>query len=142
MVDGWTSWGVSSTFWVVLNSLLVTGHESRGGYCTGYGLRPIGPWPEHSQGPKLSPNLIVSPYRFWVCDRQAHVWPFMICLGVRLLKTTYFSSGSVLPWGVLLPGDLLEAEISSNATTTISNGIYSMSRIITLDPTHIRETRM
>ena len=57
-------------------------------------------------------------------------------------ETTYLPSGLVLPWGVFLPDDLLEAEISSNATITVSNGIYSMSGIITSDPTHTSETRM
>ena len=111
-------------------------------YCTGYGLRPIRPSAEHSQESKLGPNLIVRPYRFWVCGRQAHVRPFMVCSGLRIPRTTYLPSGSVLPWGVLLPTNLLEAEISSKATTTVSNKIYSMSGIITSDPTHTSETRM
>ena len=64
MANGWTSQGVSSTFWVVLDSLSVIEHESKGGYCTGYGLKPIGPQPEHSLELKLGPNLIVSPYHF------------------------------------------------------------------------------
>ena len=57
-------------------------------------------------------------------------------------RITYLPSGSILPWEVSLLDDLLEAEISSNATTTVSNGIYSMSGIITLDPTHMSETKM
>ena len=52
-------------------------------YCTGYGLRPIGPWPEHSQEPKLSPNLIVGPYRFGcMIDKptSCHLWPVWECV--------------------------------------------------------------
>ena len=64
MADSWTSRGVSSTFWVVLDSLPVTGQESRGGYCTRYGLRPIRPQPKHFQESKLGPNLIVRLYHF------------------------------------------------------------------------------
>jgi len=56
-------------------------------------------------------------------------------------RTTYLPSGSVFPWGVSLLSDLLETEISSNAITTVSNEIYSMSGMITSDPTHTGEER-
>ena len=62
--------------------------------------------------------------------------------GVAYTRTTYLPSGSVLPLEVSLPSNLLEAEISSKATTTVSNKIYSMSGIITSNPTHASETIM
>ena len=74
-------------------------------------------------------------------DRQAHVQPIMTYLVMRLLETTHVPDNLVLPYGVSLLGDLLEAEISFNAITTVSNGAYSLSRIIKLDPTHMSEAR-
>ena len=58
-----------------------------------------------------------------------------------LLGIAYVPDSSVLPWKVLLPSNLVEAKISSNAITTISNGVYSLSGIIKLDPTHTSETK-
>ena len=58
-----------------------------------------------------------------------------------LLGIAYVADNSVLPWRVLLPSNLVEAEISSNAITTVSNGVYSLSGIIKLDPTHTSETK-
>ena len=60
----------------------------------------------------------------------------MTYLEMPLLGTTYVLGNSVLPWGISLPGDLLEVELSSNAITIASSGVYSLSRVITLDPTH------
>ena len=75
-------------------------------------------------------------------DKQAHVRSIMTCSIVRLLGIAYVPDSSVLPWGVSLLGDLLEVEISSNVITTVSNRAYSLSRIITLDPTYTSETKM
>ena len=59
-----------------------------------------------------------------------------------MLEIEYLPCCSVLPLGVLLLDNLLEAKISSKATTSISNEIDSMSGIITSDPTHTSEIRM
>ena len=136
MVDGWTSRGVSSTCWIVLDSLPVAGHKLRKGYCMGYDPRPIGPWAlaRTFLRTKTKPKPHSKFISFWIHDRRAHVW------SMCLLGTAHVPSSSVFPLGVLLPGNLLEVGTSFNAITTISNRAYSLPGIIKIGPhTHERD---
>ena len=136
MVDGWTSRGVSSTCWIVLDSLPVAKHESRGGYYTGYDPRPIGPWAlaQTFSRTKTEPKPHSKSISFWMHDRRAHVWSIMTCSRMCLLRTAHVPGNSVLSWGVSLPSNLLEVGTNSNANTTISNRAYSLPGIIKIGP--------
>ena len=91
---------------------------------------------------KTKPKPYSKSISFWIYDRQAYVRPIMTCSEMPLLGTAHVPSNSILPWGVSLPADLLEAELNSNATTIASSGTYSLLGIIILDPTHMSETKM
>ena len=109
-----------------------------------YGIWPQAHWASTRTitKTKTEPKPHSKSTSFWIHNRQTHVWSFMTCSGVHSLRIAHVLGSSVFPWGVSLPGDLFEAEISSNAITTISNGAYSLSGIIKLDPTHTSETKM
>ena len=62
-------------------------------------------------------------------------------LGIYLFGTACDLDSLVLPWGVSLLSNLLEAGTSSNTITIVSNEAYSFSGIIKLDPTHTSETK-
>ena len=108
--------------------------------CTGYDPRPIGPWAEHSQKPKLGPNLLVSPSRFG-------------CVIEKPTSVKYDLIGDVFVWNSPCPWQLGIALENIAAKQSFGDRnqfqchhlcfdrAYPLSRIIKLDPTHTRKTR-
>ena len=106
----------------------------------GHDLGPIGPWPKQSLGTSPSPSLMVSPFRFGcMIDKPIPIKYDLV--GDTFTRTTHDLGNSVLPWGVLLPSNLLEVGTSSNAITTIFNEAHSLARMIKSDPTHTSVAR-
>ena len=108
--------------------------------CTGYDPRPIGPWAEHSQKPKLGPNLLVSPSRFR-------------CVIEKPTSIKYDLTGDVFVQNNTCPRQLstalgnIAAEQSFGGRNQFQchhlcfDRAYPLLGIIKLDPTHTSKTR-
>ena len=140
MANGWTSQGVSSTYWVVLNSLLITGHESREGYCTGCDPGPTGPWPKHSQRPKLSPKIIASPFHFGcMIDKPTEVNYDLI--GNAFARRSPCPRQLVIALGNTIAKQSFGGKNQFQCHYDYLNRAYPLSGIIKLDPTYTSETK-
>ena len=94
-----------------------------------HGPKPIGPW---ALARTLSQGVLML---------KSNVMPKPMLIkyelvGVYLLRIAHDLGSSVLPWGILLPSNLLEAGTSPNATISVFNEAYSLPGIIKLDHTH------
>ena len=101
----------------------------------------LGPWAEHSQKPKLGPNLLVSPSRFGCVVEKPTPIKYDLTGDV-------FVRNSPCPWqlGIVLGNIAIKQSFGGRNQFQCHhlcfNRTYPLSRIIKLDPTHTSKTRM
>ena len=109
--------------------------------CTGYDPWPIGPWAEHSQKPKLGPNLLVSPSHFGCMVKKPTPIKYDLTRDV-------FVRNSPCPWqlGIALGNIAVKQSFGGRNQFQCHhlcfNRAYPLSGINKLDPIHTCKTRM